>query len=259
MEVFLNKPYYAVLCDPKHTGVYRDSSEFLKYVHGVKGARVRKCSTEQEARKYLNNPELFSTGLEYDSFNKYANYVYSTVNSYAIAYVDGSFNCETGYYGYGGFLDDGRVRYIVTGKGNDADKVNYNAIAGEILGVIAIIEKAMSLNIEDIIIFYDCSAIEEWLREPKDIKNAFKNEYYSFIENARKKGISIIFKKVKAHSNDKGNEIADRLAKEAVGIVKRKPLPLSFFNVREAKRFNEIYRKDICPHFFTEVIDEKQG
>ena len=69
------------------------------------------------------------------------------------AFVDGSFNIATGVYGYGGFLMHDGVRYELSGNGSDKEMASTRNVAGEILGSMAAVKKAIELGLKDISIF----------------------------------------------------------------------------------------------------------
>lgn len=139
------------------------------------------------------------------------------------AYIDGSFNPKTNVYGYGGFLiDQYGKRHILKNSGNDPEMAKMRNVAGEILGATAAILKAIMLNMDKLTIFYDYEGIAKWaLGSWKANKKATK-KYQRLVQTVMDSGMKLYFQHVKGHSGIPGNEMADRLAKEAVGIITKK-------------------------------------
>lgn len=132
-------------------------------------------------------------------------------------YVDGSFNKETNEYAYGMVVldEDGDKEFCE--KFSDPQMLSMWNVAGEIMGACAAMQYAMDYEIEAITIFHDYEGIAKWpLREWKANKDGTK-AYVKFFDEASKK-VKIKFKKVTGHSGDKYNNLADKLARRALGI-----------------------------------------
>ena len=66
--------------------------------------------------------------------------------------------------------------------------------------------------------YYDYEGIEKWANHTWMARRQGTQAYQTFIDESRQK-IEIHFMKVLAHSGDLYNEMADFLAKKAVGIA----------------------------------------
>ena len=71
-----------------------------------------------------------------------------------------------------------------------------------------------------ILIFYDYDGVANWVTGVWKCKKDETRAYKNFVEGFIKKGLKVTFQHVKGHSGIHENEEADRLAKEAVGIIK---------------------------------------
>ena len=192
------KKYYAVRIGHK-PGIYNSWPECKTQIHKFPGAIYKSFATLSEAEEFIKIVEKKSS------------------NNSSYAYVDGSFNNYTKFYGYGGFIMHNNQKYIIQGKGNDPNLVEMRNVAGEISGCKEVAKKAIQLGIRELDIFYDYAGIKEWTTGSWKRNKEGTKQYYYFMQSI-KPIISINFRKVEGHSGNEGNDEADRLAKEAVGI-----------------------------------------
>ena len=132
-------------------------------------------------------------------------------------YVDGSYNSATKEFSYGMVVlcGDGEEKY--SGKSDDKELVSMRNVAGEIKGAEAAMQYAIDKSLPAIEIYHDYEGIAKWcLGEWKTNKEGTK-AYKAFYDEASRR-VQISFVKVTGHSNDKYNDMADELAKEALGI-----------------------------------------
>ena len=187
-------------------GIYTDWNTCSEQVTGFKNAEFKKFKTQEEAEAFMNNGSSVTSdpGI-------------SLVTPYA--FVDGSFNPKTHIFGYGGFLviDENSERIVLNGSDDKPEYISMRNVAGEIYGSVAAIKKAIELGLKEITIYYDYMGIEMWANGSWKANQPGTINYQNFIKEAEKK-ISIRFTKVTAHTGIPGNEDADRLAKQAVGI-----------------------------------------
>lgn len=147
-------------------------------------------------------------------------------------YVDGSFNKETCTYGYGLVaVKNGSVLKEISEAGHDQEFAAQRNVAGEIMGAMMAVEYAKTMDADEIVICYDYKGIELWAiddsykgirshrsEKPWNANNNYTQEYKTCMLDDQKY-MTIHFKKIKAHSGDKYNDLADLLAKKAVGLA----------------------------------------
>ncbi len=131
------------------------------------------------------------------------------------AYIDGSFNKLNNEYSFGGVLIIDNKEYHFKKK-YEADMYSiYHNVAGEIKGAGYIINHAINLGIKKLHIFYDYIGIEKWWDYSWKANSKIGVIYQEFAKNNHDK-IEIVFHKIKSHTNNKYNDMADFLAKEAL-------------------------------------------
>lgn len=192
---------YYVVRNGRTNGIYRTWDECKAQVDGFSGAVYKSFKTEKEAL------EFYSGGTQADK---------SSNKDIVKAYVDGSF--YGGRYSYGVVILHGGREICFSGKDNNQKLASMHNVAGEIEGAKAAMQYAIKEGLEEIIIYHDYEGIAKWcLGEWKTNKEGTKayKEYYDSIKDQ----VNIKFIKVKGHSGDKYNDMADRLAKSALGLI----------------------------------------
>lgn len=140
-----------------------------------------------------------------------------TKEKHLVAYVDGSYEHSKRAYSYGCVLVFADEVIKLSGKGNNEEFVNMRNVAGEIQGSECAIQWAVDNGYEEITIYYDYEGIEKWATGEWKAAKTGTIAYKKFIEE-KKKDIIIHFEKVAAHTGVEYNEMADELAKAALGI-----------------------------------------
>ncbi len=142
--------------------------------------------------------------------------VNQTIPPVLSAYVDGSFNKETSRFAYGVILLDGDTTLaMMSAADDDPELATMHNVAGEIKGAEAAIQFCLDNKVRELTIFHDYEGIAKW---PLGLWKANKlgtQAYRDFYKEAVKT-LKITFVKVKGHSGNKYNDIADKLASEAL-------------------------------------------
>ncbi len=196
----MGKKFYAVK-KGYNTGIFNTWDECKKNIDGFSGAIYKSFTSLEDAKNFLDGGE-------------------KVINEETdlIAYVDGSYNISTREFSYGMVILKGDEEICFSQKFNDNDLADMRNVAGEIMGSMSAMRYCLDNNFKSITIYFDYEGIEKWCKGYwKTNKEGTKNykEYYDSIKNK----IHIVFKKVKAHSGDKYNDMADKLAKKALGIL----------------------------------------
>ena len=212
------KNFYAVKIG-KTTGIFTTWSECEASVHGYPGAKYRGFATLEEAKQYLGETER------------------RQVENELTAYVDGSFEVSTGVYSFGCvFLlpkkeavglsknekEDATCKsekedcmICASGSGNDKELAAIRNVAGEMLGAMYAVKTARKNGYKSILICYDYLGIEMWATGKWKTNNVYTKKYAAYMKE-QNRYLQISFQKIAAHTGEKWNEEADRLAKEAL-------------------------------------------
>jgi ribonuclease HI len=192
-------------------GIYTTWGECQENVNGFSGAVFKSFLTKKEAEEFIGLTEQKFDLKEDDTLER----VYS--QSDAIAYVDGSYDDKKKQYSYGVvvFYDGGEQHFAE--KFSDVNMVEMRNVAGEIEGAKRAMKFCVENEIKSIDILYDYEGIEKWCTGAWKTNKEGTKEYKKFY-NEIKKLVDVNFVKVKAHSGNQYNDLADSLAKCALGI-----------------------------------------
>lgn len=184
------------------TGIFWTWEECKASVDGYSGAEYKSFPSLEQAREYLgltNDERILIDG------------------DYVPVYVDGSYNCVTEEFSYGMVVlfDDREETFCQ--KYDDRELASMRNVAGEIKGAEAAMRYALERGIKRIAIYHDYEGIAKWCTGEWKTNKEGTKAYRAFYEEASRK-ITVKFVKVTGHSGDRYNDMADRLAREALGL-----------------------------------------
>ena len=201
----MGKKFYAVK-QGKKMGIFTTWDECKQNVHGYSGAAYKSFASKADAEKYLHG----------DSNSEKANDEPVTAELEAVAYVDGSFNNKTSEFSFGAVVFFQGEQLNFAEKFNDPELVTMRNVAGEIKGSERAMAFAAENGAKNLTIHHDYEGISKWCTGDWQAKKPGTIAYKEYFDGI-KKNINIKFVKVKAHSGDEYNDLADKLAKDAFG------------------------------------------
>lgn len=214
------KKYYAV-AKGKTPGIYLTWNDCKAQVDGFSGAVYKGFATVQEAEEFVvrygESPFVKAADKQKNIQSDDDNTESISTDTHLVAYVDGSYEHSMRQYAYGCVLVLAEDTVTLNGSGNEEDYVSMRNVAGEILGSEHAIQWAVEHGYSSITIYYDYEGIEKWANGIWKANKIGTQRYKEFVAKQRKK-IDISFSKVAAHTGVKYNEMADQLAKAALGL-----------------------------------------
>ncbi len=202
-------------------GVYRTWAECEPLVHGVKGVRYKSFPTEAEAWAFVageDSPVPPSPRKRADKKEMAEELPYAVPAGMLVAFVDGSYNVSTKTYGYGCvLLTESGEEISLSGTGNHPEAISARNVAGELQGTMVALKEAEKMGYKRLRICHDYNGIAAWFRGQWKA-NSFVAKQYIAVAESYRGVLTVEFEKIAAHTGVKYNEMADRLAKAAVGI-----------------------------------------
>lgn len=220
------KKYYAVKVGMT-TGVFETWEECKASVDGYPGALYKSFKNLSDAYAYMGwsgkQMSLFDMDTMDDSSTPISNEeapdrdIPFSNSVKATAYVDGSYNVATKQFGYGVVMFHNGEEIHLSNAFENEEMAAMRNVAGEIYGSMAAMEYAVKNNISYLTIYYDYMGISKWCTGEWKANKKGTIAYKKYYDQIKKK-VNISFEKVKGHSGDKYNDLADCLAKQACGI-----------------------------------------
>lgn len=212
------KKYYAVAVGKSGLPMILESWDSCKAeVIGCKGAIYKSFPTKEEALEFISLHQGNSQGT---ATKKIESNMQVEVPKGIAVYVDGSFMVDKGNYSYGlVVVKDDEVLYEDCGIGYDEEAISLRNVSGEVLGAMKAVEYSLNQGYDEITLCFDYQGVESWALGTWKRNNRITQGYHEFMKDKMKK-IKINFKKIKGHSGDKYNDMADRLAKRALQNTK---------------------------------------
>lgn len=192
-------------------GIYTNWPDCQAQINGYSGAVYKGFATLDEAKAFMGGQaQVFGQVQAFGESQQMS-------VTEAVAYVDGSYDVTTGSFSYGMvFFHNGKEEHF-SKKFEGSDFASMRNVAGEIEGARAAMQLCLDRGIKSITIFHDYIGIAAWCTGEWKAKQEGTMDYALFYR-AASLHVDIHFKKVKGHSGDTYNELADKLAKEVLGI-----------------------------------------
>lgn len=217
---YMAKKNFYVVKKGKTPGIYCSWEECKQQVQGVPGAVYKGFTTEEEARAYageeLQIQRIFGGQMTLSfSGEEKLQALPPLAGGEALAYVDGSYNEATGEYSCGVvFFYAGEEQHICQ-KGEDEEMAMMRNIAGEIMGARLAMEKAIQYGADTLTIVHDYQGIASWCTGEWRTNKKGTKAYKAYFDSLQGQ-LTIRFQKVKGHSGDAYNDLADSLAKSVI-------------------------------------------
>lgn len=189
------KKYYAVK-EGRRIGIFDTWEECKEQIDRYSNAVYKSFATIEEAKAFILGK------AEEPPCENYA-------------YVDGSYMHPKREFSFGAviFADGKREEYYK--KFSDPSLAEMRNVAGEIKGAEFVMRYCVEKGIGEIDLFYDYAGIEKWCTGEWKANKVGTKEYRDYYLSIKDK-LKVNFRKVKGHSGVEFNELADKLAKQAL-------------------------------------------
>lgn len=202
------KKYYAVR-KGKTAGIYMTWDDCKAQVQGFSGAEYKSFPTISEAEMYVRGASNNSIKVENNDG------IPVTDEKNAVAYVDGSYNSATKEFSYGVVMFHNNEEIHFSQKVDDVELATMRNVAGEIKGAECAMRYAVEKGCDTLVIYHDYEGISKWCTGAWKANKPGTIAYKEIYDDVCTK-LKVEFVKVKGHSEDRYNDVADELAKKAI-------------------------------------------
>ncbi|RKI38418.1 reverse transcriptase-like protein [bacterium D16-51] len=206
----MGKKVYAVR-NGRKTGIFDTWAECQKQTTGFSGAEFKSFTTRAGAEAYLAGEDDEAPFTDRQSTAPLAG------DGTMTAYVDGSFDKLSGDFSCGMVVLYQGQEKLFCHRFCDRELAQMHNVAGEIKGAEAAMRFAVAKQIKRLVIYHDYEGIAKWCNGAWKANKEGTKAYQAYYNSIRGM-LNIEFVKVKGHSNDHYNDMADALAKQALGL-----------------------------------------
>ena len=206
----MGKKVYAVR-NGRKTGVFDTWAECQRQTTGFSGAEFKSFTTREGAEAYLageDGEDVFTVSQGTEAL---------VGDGTMTAYVDGSFDKLSGDFSCGMVVLYQGQEKLFCHRFYDRELAQMHNVAGEIKGAEAAMRFAVANQIKRLVIYHDYEGIAKWCNGAWKANKEGTKAYQAYYKSIRSM-LDIEFVKVKGHSNDHYNDMADALAKQALGL-----------------------------------------
>ena len=208
------KKYYAVKVG-RIPGVYFTWEDCKRQIDKFSGAIYKSFPTVEEAAAFVEGQGQTKKNVKKETNTEKRGEEAVTTEDRMIAYVDGSYNIQTKEFSYGMVILYQGQEMRFASKVENPSLASMRNVAGEIKGAEMAMRYAIEKGCKELWIYHDYEGIARWClgdwKTNKEGTKAYKAYYDSIKEQ-----LKVRFQKVKGHSGDKYNDMADELAKSAI-------------------------------------------
>lgn len=217
------KKYYAVKVG-KVPGIYSSWKECEEQIKGYPKAEYKGFSTLPEAEAFLGEKPEKNLSMKKENtppasnLNKERRIEDPLERNILKAYVDGSFNKDRMEYSCGVVLIFNGKELHFSKKGSRKELAEMRNVAGELLGAQYAMAFALKNlgKFKELWVYHDYEGIAKWCTGEWKAKQEGTMKYRDYYLEKIADRFPVRFMKVRAHSGDKYNDLADQLAKEAL-------------------------------------------